>query len=87
MLCALIFITEWRDLQFKVDSEQQIFEKFFSWQFYLFSEFLPGIYGDEVAEEVLFVFYFDVWPGARTLAFARNLRRGGRQGNIFIFSF
>ena len=25
MLCALIFIHEWRDLQFKVDSERQIF--------------------------------------------------------------
>ena len=48
------FMREWRDLQFNVDSERQIF----SWQFYLLSEFLP-----EIAAEKLFVFCFDVWPG------------------------
>ena len=38
------FIHKWRDdLQFKVDSERQIFFKNFSWQFYLLSEFLPEI--------------------------------------------
>ena len=38
------FIHKWRDLQFKVDSEQQIFSRNFSWQFYLLSEeFLPEI--------------------------------------------
>ena len=35
------FIHKWRDLQFKVDSEQQIFLRKFSWQFYLLAEFLP----------------------------------------------
>ena len=29
------FINEWRYLQFKVDSERQIFLRIFSWQFYL----------------------------------------------------
>ena len=36
------FIHEWRQLQFKVDSERQIFEKLFM-QFYLLPEFLPEI--------------------------------------------
>ena len=40
----------------------------FSWQFYLLSEFLPEINREEIAEEILFVFCFDVWPGTRTLA-------------------
>ena len=37
------FIRQRRDLQFNVDSERQFFEKLFSWQFYLLSEFLPEI--------------------------------------------
>ena len=37
------FINKWLDLQFKVESERQIFFKKFSWQFYLLSEFLPEI--------------------------------------------
>ena len=56
------FIDRWRDLQFKVDSERQIFWETFHGNF-IYSEFLP-----EIAEEILFVFYFDVWPGTRTLA-------------------
>ena len=51
-----------RDLQFKVDSERQIFWETFHGNFYLLSEFLS-----EMAEEILFVFSFDVWPGIRTL--------------------
>ena len=39
-----------------------------SWQFYLFSEFSPEICWEEIAEKIIFVFYFDVWPGAQTLA-------------------
>ena len=63
------FIHKWRELQFTVDSERQIFLRNFSWQFYLLSEFLPEICWEEIAEEILFVFHFEVWPGARTLAF------------------
>ena len=37
------FIHKLRDLQFKVDSERQMFLRNFSWQFYLLSEFLPEI--------------------------------------------
>ena len=38
------FIREWRDQQFNVDSERQIFLGTSSWQCYLLSEFLPEIY-------------------------------------------
>ena len=37
------FIHKWRDQQFNVDSERQIFLRNFSWQFYLLTEFLPEI--------------------------------------------
>ena len=39
------FIHKWQDLQFKIDSERQIFFlRNFSWQFFnLLSEFLPEI--------------------------------------------
>ena len=37
------FIREWWNLQFNVDSELQICEKFFSWQVYLLSGFLTEI--------------------------------------------
>ena len=53
------FIHELRSLQFKVDSELQIFEKF-TWQFYLLSEFLPEIGGEEVDEDIFSYFHFDV---------------------------
>ena len=67
------FIRKWQDLQFKVDSEWQIFWETFHGSFFnLRSEFLPEICWKEIAEEILFVFRFDVWPGARTLAFSSN---------------
>ena len=36
---------------------------------FIYSQFLPEICWEEIAAEKLFVFCFDVWPGARTLAF------------------
>ena len=64
------FIHKCRDLQFKVDSERQIcFWETFHGNFISHSEFLPEICWKEIAEEILFVFRFDVWPGTRTLAF------------------
>ena len=63
------FIHKWRDLQFKVDSERQIFWETFHGNFYLLSDILPEICWAEIAEEILFIFYFDVWTGAWTLAF------------------
>ena len=50
------FIRECRDLQFNVESEQQIFEKLFIADL-LFSELLP-----EIAEEIFFL-YFVLMPG------------------------
>ena len=67
--CVLNFIHKWRYLQFIVDSEGQIFWETFHGKFYLLAEFLPEICWEENAEEILFVFRFDVWPGAWTLAF------------------
>ena len=64
------FMRKWRDLQFKVDSRTTDFLRNFLWQFYLRSEFLPEICWEEITEEeILFLFCFDVWPGAWTLAF------------------
>ena len=66
---CVIFIHKCLDLQFKVDSERQIFGETFHGNFYILSEILPEICWEESAEEILFVFCFDVWPGARILAF------------------
>ena len=40
------FICEWRDLQFNVDSERQIFQKLFMLVF-IYSEFLPEIWKEK----------------------------------------
>ena len=62
------FIHKWRDLQFKVHTERLNFWENFSWQIYLLSNSLPEIWWEEIAEEIIFEFCFDVWPQARTLA-------------------
>ena len=63
MLCVN-FIHKWRDLQFKVESEWQIYLRTFSWQFYLLSEFLLEVCWREVVQEIfLSYFCFNVWPG------------------------
>ena len=64
------FIHKWRDLLYKVDYERQIFFwETFHGSFITYSlEFLPEICWEEITEEILFVFCFDVWPRARTLA-------------------
>ena len=67
-VASINFKLKWRDLQYKVDFERQIFLKNFSWQFYLLSEFLPEICWEDIADEILFVFCFVVWPGTRSLA-------------------
>ena len=54
------FIPEWRDLQFNVDSERQIFGETLSWQVYLLSEFLPEICWEQIAEEIIF-FHTSFW--------------------------
>ena len=57
---CLNFIREWRDLQFNVDFEQQIFEKLFQSRIYLPSECLSEICWEEIAEEI-FVFHISFW--------------------------
>ena len=65
MLRALNFIREWRDLQFNIDSERQIFEKLFHGRFIFTLKVLLKIRWEEVAEEIFFYFIFDDWPGMR----------------------
>ena len=60
MLCVLILYISGGALQFKVDSERQIFWETFHGNFNLLSEILPEICWEEIAEEILFVFCFDV---------------------------
>ena len=68
MLCVLFLYISGGTYSFKVDSEQQIFWETFHGNFILLSEFLPEIRWEEIADEILFVFCFDVWPGSQTLA-------------------
>ena len=69
MLCVLILYISGGTYSFKVNYERQIFWETFRSNFTLLSEFLPEICSEEIAEEILLVFCFDVWPGNRTLAF------------------
>ena len=63
-----LYISGW-DLQFKVNSKRQICWETFHGSFIYYSEFLPEICWEDIAEEILFyVFCFDVWPEAWTLA-------------------
>ena len=48
------FTCEWWDLQFKVDSDRQIFEKLFMAILFKHSEFLPEICWGKVTEEIFF---------------------------------
>ena len=55
------FMHKWRDLQFKVDSERQIFEKLFHGNHFIYSpSFLPQICWEKVAEKIFFS-YFLTW--------------------------
>ena len=65
------FIHEWWNLQFNIDSEWQILWETFHGSFYLLSDFLLEICWEENAEEIIFVFYFGVWPKARSMVLRR----------------
>ena len=69
MLCVLILYISGGTYSLKVIPNDRFFEKLFMANFYLLSEFLPEICWEEITEEILFVFCFDVWPGTQTLAF------------------
>ena len=66
--CVLILYISGGTYSLKSIPNDRFFWRNFSWQFYLLSQFLPEICWEEIAEEILFVFCFDVWPGAGTLA-------------------
>ena len=51
---CVYFIYKWRELQFQIDSERQIFWEIFHDNFYLLSEFLLEICWEEIAAELLF---------------------------------
>ena len=62
------FMQKSQGLQFNVGSVRQIFfEKLFLALLFTLRVFARNL-REEIAEEILFKFYFDVWPGARTLA-------------------
>ena len=67
MLCVLILYISGGTYSLKSTPSDIFFEKLFHGCFYLLSEFLSEICWPEIAEEILFVFCFDVWPGAQTL--------------------
>ena len=69
MLCVLILYINGETYCLKSTPNDKFFEQPFHGNFYFLSEFLPEICWEEIAEEILFVFCFDVWPRAQTLAF------------------
>ena len=83
------FKPKWQGLRFNVDSERQIFWETLMAILFLHSEFLPEICWKEIAEEILYVFCFDIWPWARTQAFRliSQLTIDFKQMNAFLRSF
>ena len=69
MLCVLILYISGGTYSLKSTPNDRFFEKLFHGNFIYFSDILPEICWEEIAEEILFVFCFDAWSGARTLAF------------------
>ena len=69
ILCVLILYISGGTYSLNSTPNDRFFEKLFMAIFYLLSEFLPDICWEKIAEEILFVFCFYVWPVARTLAF------------------
>ena len=67
------FIREWRDLQFNVDSERQIFEKLFRGRFIYSQSFCQKSAAERKSPKKYFSYFvFDNWPGIRNQAFASN---------------
>ena len=66
-------IRDWRDLQFKVDSKWQIFEKLSMAIFYISSEFLPEIcWNYQLRAILLCILYFDVLTWGLNSGFTSN---------------
>ena len=66
------FIREWRDLQFNVDSERQIFEKLFLGRFIYSQSFCQKSDEKKSSKKYFSYFIFDDWPGTQTHTFASN---------------
>ena len=67
--CVLILYISSGTYSLKSTPNDRFFEKLFIATLYQHSDFLPEICWEEIAEEMFFVFCFDIWLGARTLAF------------------
>ena len=66
------FIRERRELQFNVDSEQQIFWDTFHGNFIYSQSFCQKSARGSRRRNIFLYFIFDDWPGVRTQAFASN---------------
>ena len=67
------FICEWRDLQFNVVSERQIFEKLFHGRFIYSQSFCQKSAEAKSSKKYFFfIFRFDAEPGIRTRALSLN---------------
>ena len=69
MSYALIFLHEWQDLQFKVDSERQIFEKLFVTILFSLRVFARNLLSNIFS---YFRFLRDVWAEDLTTSFLSN---------------
>ena len=67
VVCVLILYISGETYSWKSTPNDRFFEKLLM-AILLLSEFLPEIYWEEIAEEILFLFWFDVWLGTRTLS-------------------
>ena len=68
MLCVLILYISDGTYSLESTSNDRFFEKLFMAILFTLRVFVRNLLR-RIAEEILFVFCFDVWPGARTLAF------------------
>ena len=67
------FIHKWRETySLKSTPNDRFFWETFDGNFIQHSEFLLEICWEEIGEDMLFIFCFDVWPGARTLALSQH---------------
>ena len=71
MLCMLILYISGGTYSLKSTPNDRFFEKLFM-EIFIYSEFLPEICWEKITEEILFVFCFDVWPGATNPGFTSN---------------
>ena len=66
------FIHKWRDLQFKVDSERQIYWELFMAILFTLRVFARNLLRGNRRRNTFRISFFDDWPGIRTQAFASN---------------